>query len=272
MDSSDEEDLFDAFFKGEMPKKHKIKPQPNLTIVKKVCAKNEISSHKREVNEDLSENRVAEERKILTAFLNAPVEEIDDTLGIAEIEEIPDGKPEYKNIYQKYKFNIARQALPIESKHHQILQTIKTNKITVLKADTGCGKSSQVPQYILEDCQQRNLPCNIVITQPKKISAESLATRVAFERKCKIGSLVGYQVGLDKRMDADDTRILYCTTGVFLQKLVHYKSLQKWTHIIIGKLHIYADSATDCCLFVLIILNNVAMFTVISIPTHIHIL
>jgi len=235
MESSDEDDLFDAFFRGEMPKKHKIKPKPNLTIVKKICVKNENVNWKREINEDLTENKLVEERKILTEFLNAPVEEIDDTLGIAEIDEIADGKPEYKKIYGKYEFNIPRQALPIESKHNQIIQTIKTNKITVLKADTGCGKSSQVPQYILEDCQKRNIPCNIVITQPKKISAESLATRVAFERKCEVGSLVGYQVGLDKRMDADDTRILYCTTGVFLQKLVHYKSLQKWTHIIIGE-------------------------------------
>jgi len=69
-----------------MPKKHKIKPKPNLTIVKKICVKNENVNWKREINEDLTENKLVEERKILTEFLNAPVEEIDDTLGIAEIE------------------------------------------------------------------------------------------------------------------------------------------------------------------------------------------
>ncbi|CAG9809123.1 unnamed protein product [Chironomus riparius] len=237
MESSDEDDIIDAFFRGEMPKKHKIQPKPNLTIVKNVSAKDEEINFKREVIDDLTSNRIATERKILTEFLNTPVEEIDDTLGIAETEEIQDGKPEHKKIYKKYEFDIPRQKLPIDSKHNQILQTIKTNKITILKADTGVGKSSQVPQYILEDCQKRNIPCNIVITQPKKISAESLATRVAFERKCEVGSLVGYQVGLDKKINAEDTRILYCTTGVFLQKLVHYKSLQKWTHIVIDEIH-----------------------------------
>lgn len=240
MESSDEDDMIDAFFRGEMPKKHKFKPKPNLTIVRKVTVKDENIGWKREVNDDLTQNRIVQERKILSEFLNAPVEEIDDTLGIEEKEEIPDGKPEYKKIYDKYEFGIPRQSLPIESKHNLILHTIKMNKITILKADTGCGKSSQVPQYILEDCHKRNIPCNIIITQPKKISAKSLATRVSFERKCEIGTLVGYQIGLDNKR-IDDTRILYCTTGVFLQKLVHYKSLQKWTHIVIGK----------CCRFML---------------------
>ena len=91
MELSDEYDIIDAFFRGEMPKKHKMKPKPNLTIVKNISAKDEEINMKREVIDDLTANRVATERKILSEFLNTPVEEIDGTLGIAENEELQGG-------------------------------------------------------------------------------------------------------------------------------------------------------------------------------------
>lgn len=93
---------------------------------------------------------------------------------------------------------------------------------------------------------------NIIVTQPRRISAQSLANRVALERKCEVGSLVGYQIGLDRKVSNTDTRLLYCTTGVFLQKLVNEKSTAKWTHCIIDEIH-ERDMDMD---FVLLILRR----------------
>lgn len=238
MDSSDEEDPIEAFFKGKIVRNKKVvKPNFNAT-------RNQVKiEEKRYERKFIETKEKVIEREILTDYLNAR-QEIDDTLGIEESIERGYCNPEDQVLYKKYEFEIPPQKLPILDKKEQIIQMIRHNKVVILKADTGCGKSSQVPQFILEDCAKRNAHCNILITQPKKISAESLASRVAFERKCEVGSLVGYQIGMDKRMDAADTRILYCTTGVFLHKLVHYKSLEKWTHIIIGEsLSFYADLA-----------------------------
>lgn len=60
------------------------------------------------------------------------------------------------------------------------------------------------------------------------------------ERRCECGTLVGYQIGLDKQVDMrmnSDTRILFCTTGVLLQKLIKEKSMKRYTHVILDEVH-----------------------------------
>ena len=59
----------------------------------------------------------------------------------------------------------------------------------------GCGKSTQVPQYILDNLAFKRKMVNIIVTQPRKIAARSVAERVCQERGWTIGGLVGYQVG-----------------------------------------------------------------------------
>ena len=80
----------------------------------------------------------------------------------------------------------------------------------------GCGKSTQVPQFILEDAVAagRGARCNVIVTQPRRISALGLASRVAAERGEDVGQTVGYSVRLDSKQSAR-TRILFCTTGLF---------------------------------------------------------
>lgn len=79
------------------------------------------------------------------------------------------------------------------------------------------------------------------MSQPRKIAAITIAQRVAEERNTTIGGEIGYQVGLHKMSNMEGmesgTDILYCTTGVILQKLVHEKSLDCYTHIILDEVH-----------------------------------
>ena len=73
---------------------------------------------------------------------------------------------------------------------------INSNSVTVIHGSTGSGKTTQVPQYILDDCASRNEYCNIIVTQPRRIAAMSVAQRVCAERGCQLGSICGYQVSV----------------------------------------------------------------------------
>lgn len=70
------------------------------------------------------------------------------------------------------------------------------------------------------------------------MAAQTNAQRVCNERGWQIGTVVGYQVGSDQQAHcSEDTRILYCTTGVLLEKLIHNRSLYHYTHIILDEVH-----------------------------------
>ncbi|XP_005191065.1 probable ATP-dependent RNA helicase spindle-E [Musca domestica] len=152
-------------------------------------------------------------------------------------EENPRAKRPDDGIYDRYPFDLNRNSsLPIYDKRDEIVEMIRTNPVVVLEGDTGCGKTTQVPQYILDDAYTRREYCKIVVTQPRRIAAITIARRVCQERKWQEGTLVGYQVGLHANL-SEDTRLLYCTTGVLLQKLVREKSLGHFTHIILDEVH-----------------------------------
>lgn len=87
-----------------------------------------------------------------------------------------------------------RSPLAIDSKKNEILNLLKKESAVVVKGFTGCGKSTQVPQFILDDHYQRKVPCNIVVTQPRRIAAITISQRVSTERIWPIGTVVGYQV------------------------------------------------------------------------------
>lgn len=108
--------------------------------------------------------------------------------------------------------------------------------------DGGVGDFFQVPQFIFDEAIRHRKNCNIVICQPRRVAAESNAARVAVERNWPLSTVVGYQVGLDQRTNqSDDTRILFCTTGVMLEKLIRSAKkdnpLAEYTHVILDEVH-----------------------------------
>nr|XP_057945957.1 ATP-dependent RNA helicase TDRD9 isoform X2 [Doryrhamphus excisus] len=127
-------------------------------------------------------------------------------------------------------------SLPITKNRQELISLIENNSVVIIRGATGSGKTTQLPQYILDHYSEKNAPCNIVVTQPRRIGAISIARWVATQRKSTIGSLVGYQVGLEK-MATEHTRLIYMTTGVLLEKLVAAKTLTEYSHIFIDEVH-----------------------------------
>uniref|UniRef100_A0A2N9HTV7 RNA helicase n=1 Tax=Fagus sylvatica TaxID=28930 RepID=A0A2N9HTV7_FAGSY len=112
------------------------------------------------------------------------------------------------------------------------------NFVIVVSGETGCGKTTQLPQYILESEIEaaRGAVCNIICTQPRRISAMSVSERVAAERGEKLGESVGYKVRLEG-MKGRDTRLLFCTTGILLRRLLVDRTLKGVTHVIVDEIH-----------------------------------
>ncbi|RIB06754.1 P-loop containing nucleoside triphosphate hydrolase protein [Gigaspora rosea] len=131
---------------------------------------------------------------------------------------------------------IKRTRLPIESRRDDIVNIIRENKVVVLSGSTGCGKSTQVPQYILDDCLQRNASVNIICTQPRRIAAASLAHRVSSERGTRLRGQVGFHIG-GKNGYSSSTRLLYVTTGILLEMLKTDRYLKSYTHVIMDEIH-----------------------------------
>ncbi|KAJ3129997.1 ATPdependent RNA helicase [Physocladia obscura] len=113
-----------------------------------------------------------------------------------------------------------REGLPAFQLKDTILHTIRENRVVIVSGETGCGKSTQVPQYILDDAilSQRGGRCKILVTQPRRVAAIALAERVSSERGEEIGNSVGYHIRMENKM-CNKTQLLFCTTGIMLRRL-----------------------------------------------------
>lgn len=131
-----------------------------------------------------------------------------------------------------------REKLPAYKLKGDFLKHVSSNQVLVVSGETGCGKTTQLPQFILEEeiASLRGADCNIICTQPRRISAISVATRIASERGEKIGETVGYQIRLEAE-HSEQTRLLFCTTGVLLRRLVQEPDLRGVSHLLIDEIH-----------------------------------
>ena len=104
-----------------------------------------------------------------------------------------------------------RAGLPIAAFRSHIMQTLAREQVVVLQGDTGCGKTTQLCQYILEEAAVEQKAVHVVCTQPRRISAIGVAERVAAERGEAVGGTVGYSIRLENNASSA-TRLLFCTT------------------------------------------------------------
>lgn len=89
----------------------------------------------------------------------------------------------------------------------------------------------------MDEAFKRREFCSIVVTQPRRIAAISICNRVCQERQWQPGTVCNYKVGLHHSSNMEDTRLLYCTTGVLLNSLIRQKTLTHYTHIVLDEVH-----------------------------------
>lgn len=139
---------------------------------------------------------------------------------------------------KKQRLLIQRKALPIWPRKHDIQRALEEHDILVLSGETGSGKSTQIPQFLLESrwCSK----C-IAVTQPRRVAALSLARRVAEEMGSTLGSAspaskVGYSVRFDESV-SPAMRIKYLTEGMLLQEMLRDMDLSRYSCIIVDEVH-----------------------------------
>ncbi|GIY23789.1 3'-5' RNA helicase YTHDC2 [Caerostris extrusa] len=148
-----------------------------------------------------------------------------------------------------------RQNLPIWNCQEEIIQMISCHQVVLISGETGSGKTTQVPQFILDHCSIVGQPCRIICTEPRRLAAITVAERVAMERDDKIGQSVGYQVRLESRI-SPKTLLTFCTNGVLLRTLMGGDaSIATVTHIIVDELH----ERDRYCDFLLIVLRDLIL-------------
>ena len=190
-----------------------------------------------EIKEDIIEQKLTEQPKLkVTESLFKHKKEkklINDINENARWKKYLDSK--LQNDRQYIKFLNDRKKLPAYLYRDTILKTVNSNQFSVICGETGCGKSTQIPQFILEHYLQTNKAslCSIIVTQPRRISAIGLADRVSQERSevCGKGH-VGYSIRLENKK-CKDTKLLYCTTGILLRRLMSSLYINSVSHVII---------------------------------------
>lgn len=133
------------------------------------------------------------------------------------------------------------ERLPIYEIEDPIVSSVRQHGRVIISAPTGSGKSTQVPQMLLEHGLLG--AGQVVILQPRRLATRLLAARVAWERKSQLGSEVGYQIRFENVTSAK-TRIRYVTEGVLLRQMVQDAALEGVAAIIFDEFHerhLYGD-------------------------------
>lgn len=126
------------------------------------------------------------------------------------------------------------QQLPIAREADRIIELIRNHRVVVIAGETGSGKTTQLPKLCL--AAGRGTAGMIGCTQPRRIAARAVATRVAEELKSELGTTVGYQVRFTDRV-GDDTRIKFMTDGILLAEIASDRWLSSYDTLIIDEAH-----------------------------------
>ncbi|KAG7363864.1 ATP-dependent helicase HrpA [Nitzschia inconspicua] len=151
----------------------------------------------------------------------------------------------------------SRRELPVYQYKHNILQAIHQNDVLLVMAETGSGKSTQIPSYLMEDGrifpkqqqqqQQQQPPSRpqhnrqhaqcIAVTQPRRVAAMTVAQRVAKEQGCIVGTTIGYRVRFDDCSHPKKTRVVYLTDGMLLREAMIDPLLSKYALVVLDEAH-----------------------------------
>eukprot|EP00930_Biecheleria_cincta_P045190 TRINITY_DN31156_c0_g1_i1.p1 TRINITY_DN31156_c0_g1~~TRINITY_DN31156_c0_g1_i1.p1 ORF type:complete len:1684 (+),score=300.69 TRINITY_DN31156_c0_g1_i1:465-5054(+) len=151
-----------------------------------------------------------------------------------------------------------RPLLPIQEKRDEVVPVLCGEfPVVCLLGETGCGKSTQVPQILLEEAKASGQHVRIAVSQPRRVAALNLAHRVAAElgEDCAgQGRTVGYRIGGES---VRGEHVDFCTTGFLLQLFLNSpEDLGQYTHIILDEVHERSAESDMLCLVVRLLISN----------------
>lgn len=143
----------------------------------------------------------------------------------------------YLDFRQKERFAKLRKLrrcqaeLPVAKHKDEIIAAVAHEQVVLVAGDTGCGKSTQIPQYLRQAGYEA-----ICCTQPRRIACISLSKRVAHEMLCEYGSEVGYQIRFERSKNKH-TKIIFMTEGLLLRQLSTEAALTQFDVIVLDEVH-----------------------------------
>lgn len=144
----------------------------------------------------------------------------------------------YLDFRQKEKFNKLRKLrkaqadLPVAKYKDEIVAAVQNRPVVLIAGDTGCGKSTQIPQYLYQIGGYQSICC----TQPRRIACISLSKRVSHEMLCEFGTDVGYQIRFERSKNKN-TKIVFITEGLLLRQLSTEAALSQYDVIVLDEIH-----------------------------------
>ncbi|MDE1941793.1 MAG: ATP-dependent RNA helicase HrpA [Betaproteobacteria bacterium] len=124
--------------------------------------------------------------------------------------------------------------LPIHAAQQAIMEAVRAHPVVIVSGETGSGKTTQIPKLCL--ALGRGVGGLIGCTQPRRIAARSVATRLAQELHTEIGAVVGYQVRFHDRV-SDATFVKVMTDGILLSEIHHDRLLRRYDTLVIDEAH-----------------------------------
>ncbi|KAM0951211.1 putative RNA helicase [Dioscorea sansibarensis] len=128
-----------------------------------------------------------------------------------------------------------RRTLPVWQQKEEFLQALKDNQALVLVGETGSGKTTQIPQFVLE-CDDLGKRPIVACTQPRRVAAMSVSRRVAEEMDVTIGEEVGYSIRFED-CSGPKTILKYLTDGMLLREAMADPLLERYKVIILDEAH-----------------------------------
>ncbi|MFA5020936.1 MAG: ATP-dependent RNA helicase [Patescibacteria group bacterium] len=128
--------------------------------------------------------------------------------------------------------NLASSDLPMDNYRQEIIETIDQNDSSVIIGETGSGKTTRVPVFLMEQYPDKK----IAVTQPRRLAARSVAKYVAEEGNYRLGEEVGFQIRFDNETNPQ-TRLNFQTDGILLKKLQNDRLLREYDIVMVDEAH-----------------------------------
>ena len=231
----------------ELPKKVKLKKpkKPEVPVIDDPNVLGFADSSSDE-SESSSEAEESEDDSEMPAEIIEKSEEIEEK--IEKVEKIEDTttkpiEPKKVEFVEKFE-NVpvfrtpevieSRSKLPIIGEEDIIVDAIRNNDVLIIAGETGSGKTTQVPQFLYEAGFTKDRL--IGVTEPRRVAAIAMASRVSTEMNLEENTIVSYQIRFDDKTKPE-TKIKFMTDGVLLREAEKDPLLKKYSVIIIDEAH-----------------------------------